>query len=297
MAGRYPKQNWLSNFITAPYGPLGGARLQHLEDWLAQIFDDHDAHVAAVDPHPGTYVKASASPPTNGVVYYNGSAYVTGLINQNNLASGTQIPKAMLGPLGIVDADVVSIPAAKVTGLSSAIPAGIGPLPWPTLVAPAGWAIADGTAKRRAGVDPDGKDYSAYFGVVGVQFGAGDGTTTFNLPDGRGRIPVFVGTHADVATIGNSDGAAVGSRRPRHKHTVGNPAINISDPGHAHTGGVAAPGFGSGNGNGGLDSATNTGVSGTGISASASGGTVGPQTGAEPTDSAAYIVMQGIIKL
>lgn len=47
-----------------------------------------------------------------------------------------------------------------------------------------------------------------------------------NLPDTRGRTPVGVGTHASVATLGSSDGLAVGSRTPTHSHNV---------PGHNHT--------------------------------------------------------------
>lgn len=38
--------------------------------------------------------------------------------------------------------------------------------------------------------------------------------------DARGRIPVTKGTHADVSTIGNNDGAAVANRRPKHYHTT-----------------------------------------------------------------------------
>src|SRR5262245_56316927 len=61
------------------------------------------------------------------------------------------------------------------------------------------------------------------FALFGTTYGAVDGTH-FNLPDCRGRMPVGLGTHADVATIGNNDGLAVGNRRPKHKHTKGGSA-------------------------------------------------------------------------
>ena len=47
--------------------------------------------------------------------------------------------------------------------------------------APAGWLECDGTAVSRA-------TYAALFVVVGTTYGVGDGSTTFNLPDARGRV-------------------------------------------------------------------------------------------------------------
>ena len=51
-----------------------------------------------------------------------------------------------------------------------------------------------------------------------------------NRIDMRGRLPVIVGTHGDVSSIGLNDGVAVGSRRPAHGHSVS------ADGGHAHGG-------------------------------------------------------------
>lgn len=47
--------------------------------------------------------------------------------------------------------------------------------------APAGWLIADGSAISRT-------LYSALFSYCGTTHGAGDGTTTFNIPDCRGEF-------------------------------------------------------------------------------------------------------------
>lgn len=47
--------------------------------------------------------------------------------------------------------------------------------------APNGWLMCDGTAVSRT-------TYATLYGIVGVRFGQGDGTTTFNLPDLRGRF-------------------------------------------------------------------------------------------------------------
>jgi len=51
--------------------------------------------------------------------------------------------------------------------------------------APAGWLIADGTAVSRT-------TYAALFAVCGVAYGVGDGSTTFNLPNLKGKVPTGV---------------------------------------------------------------------------------------------------------
>jgi hypothetical protein len=61
--------------------------------------------------------------------------------------------------------------------------------------APSGWLIADGRAVSRT-------TYSALFAVIGGYYGAGDGTSTFNLPNLNGRSAVGPGTVIDEA--GNS---------------------------------------------------------------------------------------------
>jgi len=47
--------------------------------------------------------------------------------------------------------------------------------------APTGWLMCQGQAVSRT-------TYAALFGVIGAYYGAGDGSTTFNLPDLRGRV-------------------------------------------------------------------------------------------------------------
>ncbi len=50
-------------------------------------------------------------------------------------------------------------------------------------IAPAGWQFCNGAAISRTA-------FAALFTVIGIAYGGGDGTTTFNLPDLRGRVPV-----------------------------------------------------------------------------------------------------------
>jgi len=60
--------------------------------------------------------------------------------------------------------------------------------------APSGWLVCDGTAVSRS-------TYSGLFAVVSNVFGIGDNTTTFNLPDFRGRSPYGVDASQSI-TIG-----------------------------------------------------------------------------------------------
>lgn len=52
---------------------------------------------------------------------------------------------------------------------------------WPSEVIPAGWIVRDGRALSRVA-------YAALFAVLGTRYGAGDGATTFNIPDDRGEF-------------------------------------------------------------------------------------------------------------
>lgn len=61
--------------------------------------------------------------------------------------------------------------------------------------APAGWLACDGAAVSRV-------TYAALFAAIGTTWGAGDGSTTFNLPDMRGYFRRGVGTNGDGTASG-----------------------------------------------------------------------------------------------
>jgi hypothetical protein len=48
---------------------------------------------------------------------------------------------------------------------------------------PAGYLVCDGAAVSRT-------TYAALFAAIGLTYGSGDGSTTFNLPNFKGRVPV-----------------------------------------------------------------------------------------------------------
>lgn len=161
---------------------------------------------------------------------------------------------------------------------------------WYSASAPTGYVAYDGgTLGGSTGI------YADLYAHLG-------GTTT--LPDTRGRMPVGLGTHADVDTIGDNDGAAVGSRRPKHKHTaaVGTLATGNDTPDHSHSRQVDATGasgtaVASGDGSTHNGTANTSGASVRHTHPVTGAPTVGPQTGSEPVDSSAYITFLLIAKL
>lgn len=59
--------------------------------------------------------------------------------------------------------------------------------------APAGWLVCDGSAISRT-------DYADLFAAISTTYGTGDGSTTFNLPDLSGKLPLY----DSAATLGDT---------------------------------------------------------------------------------------------
>ena len=106
------------------------------------------------------------------------------------------------------------------TGAWRSAPLPVGGLPagsimaWGTNTPPANWLLADGSAVSRS-------TYSSLFAVIGIQYGAGDGTTTFNLPDLRGRVPVGknTGTFSTLGWVGGAETHTLTTAQmPSHTH-------------------------------------------------------------------------------
>jgi microcystin-dependent protein len=93
--------------------------------------------------------------------------------------------------------------------------------------APAGYAICNGQTFDRT-------LYADLFALIGTTFGAGDGTTTFNVPDMRGRTAVGVGQGSGLRnrTRGQTGGAE-DATLPSHSHGA---SSGTESAAHAHSG-------------------------------------------------------------
>lgn len=102
-----------------------------------------------------------------------------------------------------------------------------------------GWLLCNGREVFRDA-------YPQLFAIIGTSFGTGNGSTTFNLPDGRGRVPGMIG--AGVGLTNRTLGQKVGEEYhtlttnevPSHTHTgttstTGAHTHGVTDPGHTHT--------------------------------------------------------------
>jgi microcystin-dependent protein len=83
---------------------------------------------------------------------------------------------------------------------------------------PEGWLLCDGTAVSRS-------TYGRLFSVIGTAYGPGDGSTTFGLPDLRGRIPAGLdGTQEEFNSLGKKGGEKAHTLTmeeiPSHQHSV-----------------------------------------------------------------------------
>ena len=91
--------------------------------------------------------------------------------------------------------------------------------PFAMAAAPTGWLSCDGSAVSRT-------TYADLFAVIGTTWGAGNGSSTFTLPDLRGAFLRGTGSHGTSNMADGNDfaGPAVGSfendQMQGHKHTI-----------------------------------------------------------------------------
>lgn len=129
--------------------------------------------VASYFANPGTTIRTEQhNPPLediasalSSVLIRDGRAPMTGPLNMNGFA---------------INNVVAGNTPSSVATLAQSMPIGA-VIEFAGNNAPTGWALCYGQAISRS-------TYAALFAIVGTTYGAGDGSTTFNLPDLRGRV-------------------------------------------------------------------------------------------------------------
>jgi microcystin-dependent protein len=229
---------------------------------------------------------------TGTVTLPTGVTGATGAITSNMLADGTIVNADINASAAIdwtklaVSSTVSATELGYLDGVTSAIqtqinnivttPAGV-ISQWVGVATspPTGWLLCDGAAVSRT-------TYSALWDVLRnggstSPYGNGDGSTTFNLPNLKGRVPVGLdSSQSEFDTLGETGGAKT------HTLTVG------EIPDHAHSGQIVF-----GTGSGGTSAVTITGNNPT--SQPTTGG-VTVTTGGAHNNLQPYIVTNYIIK-
>lgn len=135
----------------------------------------------------------------------------TGVVDELN-SDGTadvEVSGLLIPSLPVVDGAkvVVSDPVMLLSWRGSLVVLGAVGVPNPATVptgaildfagatAPTGYLLCDGAAVSRT-------TYAALFSTIGTTYGVGNGSTTFNLPDFRGRMSIGVG---DGTATGHTD--------------------------------------------------------------------------------------------
>lgn len=136
----------------------------------------------------------------------------TGPNNILQLNGSSQIPAVD----GSLLTGIVSIPSGVITDYAGS-------------TAPAGWLLCYGQAISRT-------TFAALFTAISTTFGVGDGSTTFNIPDYRGRIGAGVdnmgGSAASrITSTSGITGSTLGSAGGEQTHVL----VTGEMPSHTHT--------------------------------------------------------------
>jgi microcystin-dependent protein len=122
----------------------------------------------------------------------------------------------------------VEVLSSAVPNVSEIMPAGT-VTQTARITAPTGWLLCEGQAVSRT-------TFARLFDAIGTTYGTGDGSTTFTLPNLRGRVPVGRDTtQTEFDVLGETSGAKTvtldATQIPAHNHT----GTTSSDGAHTHT--------------------------------------------------------------
>jgi microcystin-dependent protein len=197
----------------------------YLQVQFAENGDDTDYNIAyqtTGDTPPAGFSVSVTSAGLIQLTLPNLSGFTSATINYalNAPAVGVTLP--------------LSIDASKIT--TGKLSTSVGGMPSGSLIAfagasaPSGYLLCDGAAVSRT-------TYADLFAVLGEIYGSGDGSTTFNLPDLRGRTAVgkddMGGSAANRITSGGAgiDGTSLGASGGAQTHTL----TTAQMPSHTHT--------------------------------------------------------------
>lgn len=210
-------------FLCTIYYPLNAnAAIPHLINYQGRLTDKDSKPLEGV--HSITFsiynTSTTGSAPlwteTQSVTMQKGGVFNVMLGSVRNLDIAFDVPYW----LGIkVDSDSEMTPRQPFTSAGYAIRAENG-VPTGTIQIwsgsntniPEGWLLCDGSTVSRT-------NYARLFTAIGTTYGTGDGSSTFNLPNLKGRIPVgYDQSQTEFNSLAKTGGAKL--KDFSHKHTM-----------------------------------------------------------------------------
>jgi microcystin-dependent protein len=180
----------------------------------AYVYCDGINFYNAISGSVGNFV-VNGNLSVTGTTALTGATTLSSTLAVTGATTFTGIPS---GPTAALGTNTTQL-ATTAFVLANSVPTGAINM-WGTGTAPTGWLLCTGGAVSRT-------TYAALFAVISTQFGVGDGSTTFNLPNYQDRVPFGVGT---IATFNGATGGSANAVLVSHTHTA-----TVTDPGHLHT--------------------------------------------------------------
>ena len=185
-----------------------------LQEWRTSA----DVVVASMDIAGKLTVSAMA---VSGALTFNGAQTITGLLTASGGITTTTVQTSGDVTAARIRSTAQRADGAYKTELNQDGTARVdGLIPPGTIVmtaattAPTGWLLCQGQAISRT-------TYVDLYNVIGVQHGAGDGSTTFNVPDLRDRTVIGAsGTKALASTGGAATIVLAEANLPPHTHAI-----------------------------------------------------------------------------
>jgi microcystin-dependent protein len=238
----------------------GDDHIRNIKSALKTTFPNITGAVTAT--HSAINTAAAAFDSTGHLLAAAGAVATPGQTFTGDTDTGWSNPSANTLKGSVGGAEFMGVTSAKAVTFASSVTAdtlvgtngvsGPGTIPvggtilWWTDTLPTNYLWCNHAAVSRT-------TYAALFALIGTTYGAGDGSTTFNLPDLRDVAPVGKGTMGGASAAGRITnyvttalGTVIGAclhllttgEMPSHTHTA---TSTVTDPGHTHdgiTGGV-----------------------------------------------------------
>ena len=162
------------------------------------------------------------------------SALQNDSVDANKIANGAVTQSAVAN--NAIGTNQIADGAVNSTKLASGLAFVAGMvMPFAGTSAPTGWLLAFGQAVSRS-------TYSSLFSAIGTTYGSGDGSSTFNLPDMRGRVVAgqddmgSASANRLTGTSGSLNGDTLGATGGAETHTLS--VSQLASHSHTFSGGI-----------------------------------------------------------